>query len=490
MKNIFIKLSSLFLSLILLAGCSDFDDMNIDPKKPANVDPNYLFTYAEIELSDYINSPSNNTNVGRLLAQQLSQVTYVTESRYLLDDRQISDALWNNSYRDVLNNLMLAKEQIPNFDSNEDNIATKNAMITVLEVYTYQLMVDAFGDIPYGEALAGADVKSPAYDDAATIYADLVTKLDGAISDLNKGTGFGSADVIYGGSNAEWVKFANALKIRLGMRLADVNSSQAQSLVETAAANTFTSNADNATLEYAGGSYANPIYVNLVVSGRNDYVISETFVDIVNPLNDPRRAYFMEPASATGDYAGLRYGLETGVGLAAVPNYSTIGSNILGETFRGVLMDYSEVASYLAEAAQRGWNVGGSAQEWYEESVTASITDWASIAEDGNDGVADAAAYLAQPEVAFATAEDGNAMNAIAKQRYISLFNRGMTAWYEWRRMDYPSLVPPEGMSASDIPTRLQYPVDERSVNNANRQDAASAIGGDDLTTKVFWDVK
>ncbi|RUA33421.1 MAG: SusD/RagB family nutrient-binding outer membrane lipoprotein [Bacteroidetes bacterium] len=489
MKNLIIKISSLLFSVLFLVSCSDFEDMNIDPKKPANVDPSYLFTYAEIELSDYLNSPGVGTNVGRLLSQQLSQVTYVTESRYLFDDRQLSDALWNNSYRDVLNNLKLAKEQLPNFDTNEDNIATKNAMITVLEVYTYQLMVDAFGNIPYGEALAGADIKSPAYDDAATIYSDLVARVNEAIEDLPRGTGFGSSDIIYDGSSADWIKFANALKIRLGMRLADVDASQAQSLVESAAENTFASNADNAVLNYPGGSYANPIYVNLVVSGRNDYVISETFVDIVNPLNDPRRAYFMEPAEETGDYAGLRYGLETGVGLGDVPNYSTIGSNILAETFRGVFMDYSEVASYLAEAAQRGWNVGGTAQEWYEESVTASITDWASTVDDGNDGVADAVAYLAQPEVAFATAEGGDAMNAIAKQRYISLFNRGMTAWYEWRRMDYPSLVPPVGMDASDIPTRLQYPVDERNVNNANRQDAASAIGGDELTTKVFWDV-
>ena len=60
------------------------------------------------------------------------------------------------------------------------------------------MLVDQFGDIPYSEALMGAENSRPAYDDALTIYQDLITRLNAVIADLDDTySGFGDADILY-----------------------------------------------------------------------------------------------------------------------------------------------------------------------------------------------------------------------------------------------------------------------------------------------------
>nr|WKN38304.1 SusD/RagB family nutrient-binding outer membrane lipoprotein [Tunicatimonas sp. TK19036] len=480
----------LFAGLIVLASCEDLEDVREDPKRPGSANPDYLFSYAEIELADYLATSSVNTNVGRLLAQYWSQTTYTTESRYGLEDRELADALWENHYRDVLNNLNSAKGLLPEFETNEAVLNNKLAMVTILEVYSYQMLIDTFGDVPFTEALAGAEGRSPAYDDAQTVYGSLIEMLNSAIAQMDPAAdGFAGADLIYDGDVASWLKFANALKIKLAMRVADVPSFNSQTLVEEAYANAILTNADNATLEYVGGSYPNPVYEDIVISGRSDYVLSNTIVDQMNMLEDPRRSYYMT-TNDDGEYVGLTYGLESGIGGDLGP-YAQLPALVLDETYQSVLLDAAEVNFFLAEAAERGWNVGGNTETYYNNAITASIAYWGTASEaDPATITAETAAYLAMPEVALATAEGGNVMNAIALQKWIALYNQGMEGWIEWKRLDYPQLNAPVKLSQEDIPVRLRYPVQERSVNNANREAAASRIGGDDIATQVFWDVQ
>jgi len=93
---------------------------------------------------------------------------------------------------------------------------------------------------------------------------------------------------------------------------------------------------------------------------------------------------------------------------------------------------------------------------------------------------------LANPKVAYSTAE-GNYKHKIGLQSWIALYNRGFEAWTQWRRLDYPKLVaPPDALS--DIPTRIIYPIPEQTLNSVNYKAASAAIGGDAVTTKLFWD--
>ena len=100
---------------------------------------------------------------------------------------------------------------------------------------------------------------------------------------------------------------------------------------------------------------------------------------------------------------------------------------------------------------------------------------------------ADAAAYLAQPGVDY-TSATGTYKQKIGTQKWLGLFDRGVEGWAEWRRLDFPVLNVPSGMTYSDIPVRMPYPFNENKTNKTNYDAASAAIGGDEATTKLFWD--
>jgi hypothetical protein len=446
----------------------------VDPKSPLTADAAYLFTNAQKNLVDHNTSSDVNNNIGRLLAQYWSQVTYTNESRYDIENRNIPQNHWHVLYRDVLMDLKESRNLIN--DADEKVKANKLAIISILEIYTYQWLVDTFGDVPYSEALQGLDNPTPAYDDAKTIYSDLLSRINTAINDLDASAGsFGSADLMYGGNAASWKTFANSLKLRLAIRIIEDDFATASAAIIAAEAGAFTANSDNATLDYlTGTTNGNPLYNTLVVSGRHDYVPSNTLVDYMNNLNDPRRGTYM--TQKNGAYVGLTYG---GKASAVWGDYSQIADAMKDPEYAGVLMDYAEVEFILAEAAERGVGVSGTAESHYNAAITASFDDW---------GADDVATYLAQASVAYSTAEGGNHLNAIAMQKWLALYNQGNQGWIEWRRFDYPTLNLPEDLTLADVPVRFTYPANEGTLNDANLATAAAAIGGDVISTKLFWD--
>lgn len=478
MKNIFITL----FSLVLLASCQtdeQYENLNKDPKNPTSVDAEYLYNSAVKSLVDQMTSTNVNTNIFRLLGQQWTETTYTDEANYDFTNRNIPQNHWSEIYRDVLLDLKTASEivdQDPELDANEKS--ARQAQIEVLVIYAWQQMVDSFGDIPYTDALG--DSFLPVYDDAATIYSDLISRLDAAISNLS-GSGFTSADKLYGGDMTGWNKFANSLKLRLGIRLSDVNPSLSQSTMQSAVnAGVFTSNDDNATLQYEGSApNTNPLWIDLVQSGRADFVAANTLVDIMNGLDDPRRSVYFDQNLGDGVYIGGNYG-----GSSNFFNYSHVGGYDTGSlmhdpTFPASLIDYAEVSFYLAEAAEQSLvGTPADAEGYYNAGITACFDYW---------GVADVATYLANPDVAYATAS-GDWREKIGTQFWLAMYNRGFEAWTVWRKYDAPNFNLPED-SGLPVPTRYTYPVNEQNLNETNWTAAASAIGGDEQTTKLFWDV-
>ncbi|MBP6000971.1 MAG: SusD/RagB family nutrient-binding outer membrane lipoprotein, partial [Flavobacterium sp.] len=320
---------------------------------------------------------------------------------------------------------------------------------------------------------------TPAYDDAKTIYIDLFARINAALTQLNSSdAAFTSADNIYGGDIAKWKKFANSLKLKLAMRVADVPAMATQSKAEAEAAiaaGVFTSNSDNATLSYESSTpNTNPIWVDLVQSGRSDFVAANTIINHMNTLNDPRRASFFDANLGAGVYTGGIYGASS-----PFANYTHIGETLHDPTFRGVLMDLSEVEFLLAEAKERNYTASGTAQSHYNAAITASMEDW---------GVSSAAiaTYLASPNVAYTA--PGTWRAKIGLQFWIAMYNRGFEGWSVYRKYDAPVLNIAAG-SGLPVPKRYTYPVSEQTLNGVNYQSASSAIGGDLLTTKLFWDI-
>ncbi|HEX6983422.1 MAG TPA: SusD/RagB family nutrient-binding outer membrane lipoprotein [Balneolaceae bacterium] len=467
----------LFVSALIVT-CEDLTEMNVDPKSPTQVEGNTLFTNAEKELVDFLASTDVNINVFKMYAQYWTETTYTDEARYDMTNRAIPDNDWSILYREVLKNLEEASQLI---EANEDlDPGVKRnqlASIEVLKVLTFMHLVNIFGDIPYTEAL-DFENPQPAYDDDRTIYADLFVRLDSAISNFDAAAaGFGEADLFYGGDVASWIRFANAVKLRMGITIADVDDAAARAAIESAAANTFTSNADNTRMLYLDSPpNTNPIWVDLVQSGRQDFVAAETIIDAMNALEDPRRAEYFTLGPDGAAYVGGDYGASN-----TYSEFSHAGERVVDPAFPAIVIDYAEVEFILAEAVERGYNVGGTAEEHYNAAITASMEDW------GVEPQA-IATYLAQPSVAYATAE-GDFRQKIGTQKWIALYLRGLQAWTEWRRLDYPVLNVPPGLTYEDIPLRFTYPVTEQNLNTAQWEQAANNIGGDEVSTPIFWDV-
>ena len=467
-------------SLVLLASCqsdAQYEDLNRDPKNPTQVSADFLYNAAVKSLFDQMASTNVNRNIYKMLGQHWTETTYVDEANYDFTTRSIPDNHWSELYRDVLLDLKTAKANV--MADGELTAAEKAArapQIEVIAVYTWQQLVDSFGNIPYTQALNPAEHVLPEFDDAATIYADLISRLTAARADLTN-EGFGSADKIYGGDVAKWNKFANSLLLRLGNRISDVPSMQAlaQSTVQAAVAGgVFTSNADNALLAYEGSTpNTNPLWVDLVQSGRSDFVAANTLVDFMNNLDDPRRPYYFDENLGAGVFVGGPYGENN-----SFPNYTHIGVVLHEPTFPGVLMDYAEVSFYLADAAERSFSgTPAAAAGFYNAAITASFDYWG----------APIGTYLTDLDVAYATAP-GTWRQKIGNQMWLAMYNRGFEAWTAWRMYDTPAFNLP-AVSGLPVPTRYTYPIDEQNLNEANWSAASTAIGGDNQTTKLFWDV-
>jgi hypothetical protein len=472
MKKIFIVISA----LTLIVGCKKFESLNTNTKLATEVPSNFLLSSAQKNLVDVMTSSNVNTNIFRLWSQQWTQTTYFDESRYDLITRGISANFWGVLYRDVLKDLDAAKTAVKNdaLITNEDTRAAQIATIEVMEVYAWHVLVNTFGNVPYSQAL-DIDKPLPAYDDAKTIYTDLFKRLDAAITALKvTGSGFSKGDLIYDGDNSLWVKFASTLQMRMALCIADVDATTAKTKFEAAVSDAFTSSADNATFHYlVSPPNTNPIWVDLVQSGRKDFIASQTLVIMLDSLSDPRKPFFITK-NASGNYTGGVNGTGN-----SYKNNSKPAATITAPDAPSTLISYTEVEFMLAEAAARGWSVSGTAAEHYAAGVTESILEWGGAE-------ADATAYLAQSDVDYASAGSGATwQEKIGNQKWLALYNHGFDAWTEWRRLDFPVLISVDGL---DFPTRFTYPVNEQTINSASYSAASSAIGGDKLTTKLFWD--
>ena len=504
------KLLIIISVFMVFSACSKLEDLNKNTKDFTVVPGEALYNGATRALINQMFTPNVNQNNTMLWVQHWAETTYPDESRYDMVTRPIPANHMNVLYRNVLMNYKEAVkafnavpilEGTPTTATQKKQRANELSIIEIMSVYAWSNLVETYGDMPYTEAL---DINNPApkYDDAMTIYKDLITRLNVAISKMDvtaigmPGSGATAHDNIFcttttTGSTAKWIKFANSLKLRMGLMLADVDAAYAKTIVEAAAPNVFVSG-DKAALTYLAASpNTNPLYTELVASGRSDFVVTSVLIDAMQPttptpahsvlsvgLTDPRLAFY---ATKTGDPAAFKGGKQ------GSPNSYNSFSHVLNSTAATtttpvVIMDYAETEFLLAEAIERGFAVGGTAATHYNNAITASIVSWGGTATQ-------ATAYLADPAVAYTTAV-GTWQQKIGTQAWIAYWLRGMTAWTSFRRLDFPKLSAPAGHveGIDKVPTRYTFAVSEQTLNGTNYTAAAAKIGGDTPLTKLFWD--
>jgi Starch-binding associating with outer membrane len=497
------KLYTILIVFCLSANaCGDFGDTNIDPNSPSLVNPSFLLTRAEKDLVDFTHNEWIGARTTFVCAQYWSQNNYTDESRYNFR-QDVTNNAFTDFYTGPLSDLNEIIE-INKTNTKKGEAANQTAIARILKVWMYHYMTDMWGSIPYTEALKGAANRSPKYSTQKEIYTDLIKELNEAVAQFKDGEkSFTDADVIYRGDLAAWRKFANSLALRIAMRAADVEPALAKTVIELAAKGAFASNTDGAYFHYLAGQPNNsPLNKDRNIRGDADFCISNVLIDnTLGAVNDPRLAVIADK-NGDGKYKGRPYGQNNGTAAGEAPStYSqpsgagaVLGAadfkatDILAPNSAATLMNYAEVCFIMAEAKERGFNVAGTTEDWYNKGVTASMNEM------GIDNATEISAYLAQKDVAYGTAK-GDWKQKIGVQKWVALYPQGLQGWAEWRRLDFDKFIVPVNGAIGDIgtkpaPMRLTYPTEEQTKNSVHYEDAVRQIGKDDLKTRLWWDVK
>ena len=486
------KVVVVFLIMVLsFNGCTDdFEEINTNPNDPEVVDPSVLLPNVLRESVKRVHG--HTTRLQRLgLDGGMLWVQYFARNQYTNEgDTYFTVAdLMNANWKGFFNESLINAQQIIDIASEEGG-ANENqnyvAVGMIIKAWIFSIVTDTWGAVPYTEAL-NTEIIAPVYDSQEAIYSDLLTSLKAASDMLDpNGSGIGG-DILYQGNILNWKKFANSLRLRLANRQATKKPAESAAvfseiLGDASTYPIFDSNEGHAALVHEVRPSNNPWHEIMVFSGREDWSVSQTLIAAMtdgagNPI-DPRITVYANPATG-GEMAGLYEGAINGLPEADASIYingaSRPGSLFLEETAPVVIMSYSELLFIMAEAALDGEYTGGlSAKEYLNMAVEASFSQYNLTAPDG---------YT-------------DALNAdketIMLEKWKALFAQGVEAWTEFRRTGLPALTPPGPNTifenGGQVPTRLEYPNSEYSLNVANVTWGVSINGGpDDKATKLWW---
>lgn len=455
------KLSIFIFTLIFLASCDilEFDDdINNNPNSPSEASAPQLLANA----MRYVPDLSSNTS-GQFLAQYLAETQYVVASRY---PQESTSFYW------LYQNPLINTETVLNTATADNHLAVAK----ILKAYFTWHLTDRWGDVPFSEALQGADDFTPAYDTQEEIYNSLFALLEEGVNQIDESVSL-TSDIMYGGDMTKWKKFGNTVRLLMALRLSEVDPAKAQEEFNAALSDgVMESNDDNFAYQHLANENNESYWYDQVErNSREWWALTETLVNIMKPVDDPRLSVYGDPARTSGEYAGLPIGSEPA-------GENTEDFSLLGETIRQQdatihLVTYAQVLFAKAEAAERNWT-GESAENNYEMAIEQSILQWTGSTEAFAD-------FYAQSEVSYNTS---SALEQIATQRYVHLFMNGYEGWAEWRRTGYPNLVPSDGNA---VPTRQSYPDDEAFNNTENYEEAVDRqFGGENtIYETIWWDV-
>jgi len=518
-------------AVLFSTSCSEkyLDEINTNPNaaSAANLNPNYLLTDGQLTFA--------NTGYGELLYPAPAIQALASTFNYYGNGDKYTNSGGFTGYQSLLfgqgYTALSRLQQAIEVANTQGATRYTNviAISNIMKVMIFQRITDTYGDIPFSQAVqASQGITTPQYDKQQDIYPALLTQLDAAIASLDAAGPKASGDLLYGGDVAQWKKLGYSLMVRVAMRMTKVNPTLAKTYTEkAAAAGTMTSYTDNALVkgDIAFGDTQNATTNALLTTDDfREAKWSKTLIDYLRTTNDPRLSAIAEiPAAGAinnanqalpGDNtASIQRGLPNGydltggafdirkrtdypggtgttADLAPLGNYSRPRLAVyIQRSAPNFLLTYAETEFLLAEAANRGWSVGGTAAAHYVNGVRGAMQSLAQMNTAATISQATIDAYvLANPLGAT------NPLKQINEQYWLeasTTFNF-IEGWFNWRRSGYPELVPvnyPGNVTNGTIPRRLIYPVTEVSNNPAGyAAGVASLTGGDLLTSRVWWD--
>ncbi len=503
--------AGLLISFMFLGCTEDFEELNTNDRVLTELDAATIGNiYARVQYQGYYmgyHQTSQNLFADHYCQYFANTQNAFSSDRYVLVGGWLNGA-WRAFYGNVPNNL---GEVLDATDPAENpGFENLHALAQIYRVIMYERIANYWGPIPYSQVNNGES--SVPYDGEADMYHSFFTTLDAAVAQLNGnrgGNAFGKHDQIYGGDIDSWIKFANTLRLRIAMRISDVEPGLAQSEAEKAvAAGVMTSNADNGEFQHTANSPHNmPRMI-----GWNEFRMSSTMESVLNGYADPRVAAFFSPAvdPEFGEWRGLRNGYEI-VDLAAPDLFydklSRIGPKWVPITQRDVItweiLMAPEAWFCRAEGALNGWNMGATAQECYNNGITESMLYWGIDQADidlylvsTNVPIAthDAPTPVSTIPVAFNAGDDAIALEQIMTQKWLGLYPDGWEAWADQRRADLPKRYPimaseNADVGVNDMMRRVQFVSSEYEQNADAVSGALGKLSGPDKgSTRLWWD--
>lgn len=518
LANTQVQIAIVCIGLLFQVSCTkNYANINTDRNTVATVGPAelpFLFARAEKEATPSI---WNYQVAQNLFADQYAQYFACTATYFPSDRLTIRmdwvGAAFNPIYTDVVPQLQSI------FEAADPNSA-EYALANVVWVLVFHRVTDYWGPIPYFNAgVPGATVP---YDPQDKIYDDFFKRLTAAVDVLKTHTSetpYGDWDLIYSGDVDKWIKFANTLRLRLALRISKVDPARAQAEAEAAVASgTLTTSPDEDALVKRSltGDDNNGLSI---MSDWNEFRMSATMESVLKGYSDPRMPVYFLPAQKTGTYEGERNGL-TSTQLTQAVNLhdanSHVGPRWASPSYGGNadylstpqnVMGAAEAYFLKAEGALLGWNMGGSAQQFYEAGITNSMKQW---------GISDPAVitayinsmstpiapndYLNSPPVTDIPVKWGATpavqLEQVALQKWLATFPDGMEAWADYRRSHVLKLYPVANSDNPDITNtttqwirRIPFLDNEKIVNKAAVDAAVNLLGGPDkITTPLWWD--
>ena len=502
--NKIFQYTALVIGVSLFSSCKDYLDINVSPNSVLDAPIEQLLTSATTSVGFYAGSDLHRFSA--LLAQQFSgqgQGATTQNQEYERYNIQGSDLnnVWNLGFATILSDLELVIQK-----AGAENSPHYAGVAKILKVYMYQLAVDAWGKVPYSQALLFTENTAPAFDDGEAVYNDLDRVLDAAISDLNAATSVkspGSNSTIFTGafsaSKAKWEKLANTLKLRMYLHLSKKDKAGAvqkiTALVNAGAA-VMAANADNFQMSFFNEARRqNPIH-QFELDRVNQFFPNATLIGLMNQYGDPRRPRFFTPFPFTRPFETATY---TGAKGGDAPSfkYSRMHTYLRGDTtnanavvpqadgsikntdytYNGTapirMLTFAEYNFIRAEAAVLG--APGDAQQFFQAGIRASM-------QAAGVPTADIDAYITANGAL--PAADADKVRRIIEEKFVANYGVIMEPWTDWRRTGYPVIAIPTNALTSFTPRSLFYPQSEIDLNpNAPGQKT-------DMSERVFWDVQ
>ncbi|MEL6122475.1 MAG: SusD/RagB family nutrient-binding outer membrane lipoprotein [Bacteroidota bacterium] len=468
MKNLILTVL-VIASSFMYFGCDDALNINVDPLAATSANGDLLFTEVLVNLS-------NNRTI-ETTGRTAAIVQYVEPAFGVFGDMALGELgntflvgnVWSNLYSIGLKNLDLVEQDAAAAEPPNNNIVAQSQ---ILQGFIYYILVNLWEDIPFSEAV-NADFPTPGYDDQETVLRGLVTQMDAAVALIDRSEDairVTSGDLVFGGNMGNWERFANSIKLKALMLLANKDQSVASQIAETMTQPLIDELEFEAEFQYydAPGDY-NPIWntLNRFSGGSNPewWIGSTTLQGVLEELNDPRISTYYDESDEP-DVVGsgeFRPGASPG-SFGDCGDCSVVSLNILRPDFPDRYVIASSINLLQAEAIARGFAPGGmaAADAMYRKAIMQSMDYYdnkpGAIAPAEKEGYINSLAPLE-------SLSGADALRAIHIQLYLSNFWRMPEGWTQWRRTKVPDLVVPQNSQLTDVIRRFFYPPDEKGAN-------------------------